>query len=58
MFAITSFSHSLTNHKKINQCCFDYINLNYQKQKCFTLFFHLNDVLYKHYYNYNKNDDR
>ena len=60
MFAIASFSYLLTNREKskIDQCCFDCINSNCQRQKCFTSFFHFNHILYKHYHDYNKNDNR
>ena len=43
---------------KVDQCCFDCINSNCQKQKCVTSICHFNDVLCKHYYNHNKNDDQ
>ena len=60
MFVIAPFSNLLKIRKKskIDQCYFDYINLNCQKQKCLTLFFYFNNVLYKHYHDYNKKNNR
>ena len=57
MFAIALFLNLLINRKKyrIDQGYFDCINLNCEKQKCFISFFLFNNVLYKHYFDYNKN---
>ena len=60
MFVIAQLSNPLTNRKKnkVDQCYFDYINSNCQKQKCFTSFFHFNNALCKHYHDHSKSDDR
>ena len=61
MFEIASNLNLLKSRRKknkIDQCCFDCFNSDFQRQKCSVSFVYVNDVKRKHDYDHDQSDDR